>query len=253
MICATKFIWDRILILMLGLASVMITAHGEEISSYKIELILFTHRSETATQSIHSSDITEWPDIENAVELSVDQPNVDQTDGLFRALPLSETNLAEEISSLVQSKRYEVIKHLIWQQPGFGHASARSVHIHGGKDFKDQFPERLNIAWNLYENDQLVRRPTQLGLEQVDGTVKVVLGRYLHVYTDLIFREPIMGEIEQSDGQVRHTTYLADYRIRTHRRMRSQELHYLDHPLLGILVEITPISEPENLTRPSVE
>ena len=27
------------------------------------------------------------------------------------------------------------------------------------------------------------------------------------------------------------------------RRMRSKELHYIDHPMLGILVRVTPIEE----------
>ena len=244
--CATKSIRGLILTLVLGLASVMTTALGEETPIYKIELILFTHRIESAAQSILSSNITEWPDTENAIELSMDQSDMGSSDSLFSVLPLSETNLAEEKSLLVHSNRYEVIKHLIWQQPGLDHASARSVRIHGGEDYKDQFPERLQATWSLDENEQLFQSPAQVELEQLDGTVKVVLGRFLHVYTDLIFRHPLIEEIEYSDGQVRRTAVLADYSVRIHRRLRSQELNYLDHPLLGILVEITPLAETEN-------
>ena len=234
-----------ILILINSLAAVIIPAYGEEITTYKIELILFSHRIEPAAQSIYSPDITEWPDIENAEELAPDEPDMDPSGSRFEVLPLAETNLAEEISLLAHSKHYKVIKHLIWQQPGLDQTSARSVRIHGGEDYKDQYPDRLQTSWSLDENEQLVQSPAPVRLEQLDGTVKVVLGRYLHVYTDLIFRQPIIEKIEYSDGQVERTNMLADFRIRIHRRMRSQELHYLDHPLLGILVEITPILKPE--------
>jgi hypothetical protein len=38
---------------------------------------------------------------------------------------------------------------------------------------------------------------------------------------------------------------IEEYPIKFHRRMRSKELHYLDHPLVGILVMAKPV-EKEN-------
>jgi hypothetical protein len=32
-----------------------------------------------------------------------------------------------------------------------------------------------------------------------------------------------------------------EYPIKSHRRMRSRELHYLDHPMVGILVMAMPV------------
>ena len=31
------------------------------------------------------------------------------------------------------------------------------------------------------------------------------------------------------------------YTLQSHRRMRSKELHYIDHPLVGILIQINPV------------
>jgi len=59
----------------------------------------------------------------------------------------------------------------------------------------------------------------------VYGTVRVSRGRYLHVDLDLLYRD--------GDGE---------YRFRSHRRMRSNEIHYLDHPMFGVLILITPLS-----------
>lgn len=246
MIFTTKRVKDLSLIFTLLLISVVITAQGEEARPYKIELILFAPRTLQADQAIDHSFETEGPDIDNAVEIAAELSNPDQLNSPFLALPLTETGLAKETSLLIQSGHYEVITHLIWQQPGLDHASARPVHIHGGTDYRDQFPERLQASWSLDENDQLVQSSALISLEQIDGTIKFVVGRYLHVYTDLVFRRPILEETEYNDGNVQRSFVLADYRIRAHRRMRSQELHYLDHPLLGILIEITPTVELEN-------
>ena len=51
----------------------------------------------------------------------------------------------------------------------------------------------------------------------LQGVVRLTRGRYLHIDTDLT-----VGGI----------------RIRDHRRMRSRELHYIDHPRVGILVRV---------------
>jgi len=58
----------------------------------------------------------------------------------------------------------------------------------------------------------------------VFGTVQVSRGRFLHVDVDLLYQD--------GDGR---------YRFRASRRMRSNEIHYLDHPVFGVLVTTTPL------------
>jgi hypothetical protein len=59
---------------------------------------------------------------------------------------------------------------------------------------------------------------------QISGLVQVSRGRFLHFDTDLLFRDPAGKPV----------------RVRLHRRMRSDELHYIDHPKLGILIQARP-------------
>lgn len=68
------------------------------------------------------------------------------------------------------------------------------------------------------------------GLYEVEGTVSVTRGRYLHIDVQLWKNNlgPLIGE--------RHS-YIE---LRESRRMRSREVHYLDHPVLGMLVKIVP-------------
>lgn len=61
---------------------------------------------------------------------------------------------------------------------------------------------------------------------RLTGRIKVTRGRFLHVDTDLMLRDAV------SPQTIRATL---------HRRMRSNELHYLDHPRLGVLILATPV------------
>ncbi len=60
------------------------------------------------------------------------------------------------------------------------------------------------------------------------GTAKVHVKRYLHLDLDLL--------LETTNGPAPGV-----FRMQAHRRMRSGKLHYIDHPVLGALVRITPV------------
>ena len=59
---------------------------------------------------------------------------------------------------------------------------------------------------------------------RLEGTVRVRISRFLHADLDLLLR--------RADGS---------YRMRASRRMRSGELHYIDHPVLGVLMKISRV------------
>jgi len=92
-------------------------------------------------------------------------------------------------------------------------------------------------AWRQDVKGRTSRTWYRVGNKRLNGLVRVSRGRYLHLDTDLML---YAGE----DG--------LDHRIQLHRRMRGGELHYVDHPKIGILirtarlqVESTPPAEPE--------
>lgn len=107
----------------------------------------------------------------------------------------------------------------------------------------------------------------------ITGGFGLHVSRYLHLKTDLTIQHigkiPIdpapaeqMGNHGSSETQTTginpgqqttSTAPLQRYQIGTQRyahfaqsrRMRSRELHYIDHPLMGILIKLTPIKLPE--------
>ena len=42
-------------------------------------------------------------------------------------------------------------------------------------------------------------------------------------------------------------------RLHQTRRMRSGEVHYIDHPMLGVIVKITPLPDPRSQTKPQAK
>jgi len=75
-----------------------------------------------------------------------------------------------------------------------------------------------------------------VGSSRLQGLLRLSRGRYLHLDTDLLLRDAASSQT---------------YRIRLHRRMRSGELHYVDHPKLGILVQAERYEAPEPVETPT--
>jgi len=102
-----------------------------------------------------------------------------------------------------------------------------------------------------------IRGGSQFGHQQeLLGSVGVTLGRYLHFQAELNYNAPALGAYptelaSRADGS--GTAVPASdatdgfMTLAQSRRMRSGELHYLDHPKLGIVVRIDPVEIPQSL------
>lgn len=211
-------------------------AIGANPVAYDVEILIFKHENAQIADGVPAQP---FPRLAGAINLSETLQGDD-----LHALPASAFTLAAAESILADSSGYEVIEHVAWRQPGWDEDNARPVHIHGGAQYQ-----------SFGNADMSPRPPSDLGypyfesristtFEELDGTVKVLLDRYLHVYTDLVFRAPVAMQAVQDQGPLRSGNAIYEYRVQDHRRMRSRELHYLDHPLLGVLVRITPVEEP---------
>lgn len=183
---------------------------------YIVEMIFFVNTN-AGSDSVHISNQAVEPDLGGSISLNQGA----QSNG-FIPLTSDTFSLSGKADALNKSSKYRVIKHISWLQPGLAREDAIAVRVHAGKNYKDEFNER-----------SFTNQP----VNELDGTVKVVLGRFLHVYTDLAYRKAFNVSSKDALGRSR---VLADFPIKTHRKMRSSTLHYIDHPYLGILIEIRP-------------
>lgn len=102
----------------------------------------------------------------------------------------------------------------------------------------------MQVIWHqawvepIQERQHSIKHPVNIQLEttnfqlELTGTFELSVSRYLHITTDLQMQHK---SLEGED--------LRAAKIQLNRRMRSGELHYLDHPMLGIMVKVIPIKD----------
>ena len=84
-----------------------------------------------------------------------------------------------------------------------------------------------HIVWRETPGPRNSKRWWSVSAGRLSGQIQITRGRFLHLDTDLVLRG---SDSNQS------------YRVRLNRRMRSDELHYVDHPKLGIIIRATRVA-----------
>lgn len=128
--------------------------------------------------------------------------------GSWTRLPDSGGRLTAVADALQRSGSYRPLAHLRWRQPVMAPDTARAIDIGALLDDRT-----ANLS----------------------GTLRLSVSRYLHLETDLRLTDTRAGY--EQDVPV--------YRLQQSRRMRSGELHYIDHPRFAVLAVITPYTPAE--------
>lgn len=89
----------------------------------------------------------------------------------------------------------------------------------------------LQRQWRQTADAKSETKPVRLVTadHRLDGTFRFYLSRYLHVDMDLILQPNPATGTEASPA----------FRLSEHRRVKLQEVHYFDHPKLGVLLRVT--------------
>jgi len=124
------------------------------------------------------------------------------------------TMLVEHAEQIKKSANYRLLSHIAWRQPGLDNASARGIRVFAGRALK------IHLPGNYREYDKFVpvsATPSfdgdsrEISTTTVSGTIKVRLGRFLHLDSRLVFTD---------------TNAQRSYRLDHSRKMRSRELHF---------------------------
>lgn len=143
-----------------------------------------------------------------------------------------------------ESSRYRLLNYKVWRQAGLPEQKAKAVHIQS----ENRVASLLPMGSDEYGNpiSELLEVP------QLDGSITITLGRFLHIHTDLLYTaaledivvEPVPGTIKTS---LRMATagsdknHLQGFYLKTQRKTRSRETQFIDHPMFGLIVRITPV------------
>ncbi|GMR07644.1 MAG: hypothetical protein BMS9Abin26_0647 [Gammaproteobacteria bacterium] len=237
---------NLLVVFALSLATTTIRAQQDQGDTappwYQIEVIVFSYEDPAAFDEEFWREVIDFPSIESSYELAQGlSPGItadDTTRGSmpavttatspsaelpFSLLPAEQMQLDREFRVLANSSRYTPRIHVAWRQPVLAKASAAPVYLHSRYPLPADYIETADI-------------PSRT--DNISGTVRISVSRYLHVDANLIYTRPPV--------QAGLTTIIpGNFQLKESRRLRSKELNYLDHPLMGMLVLITPYELPE--------
>jgi hypothetical protein len=176
------------------------------------------------------------------------------------------------ISTLSRERNIQGLAHMTWQQNMQPRRQAKPVRVIGGRDFSKQFtyhgqevsksatPSSAGGAnsGSVSEYGALgaFSTPAQvLPVWELDGNINIYLSHYLYIETDLFMRkvsrklmDPNHGELTNfNSGQVTQKVmmpFLQTIPLQQNRRVRSGQIHYFDHPQMGIVMQIRKMAQP---------
>ncbi len=128
-------------------------------------------------------------------------------DPIFPVTDETQYRLAERAEKIRADASLEIVRHLAWRQPPYNREQARYVHFLS----EPSAGVLKGVAWLSYENYFQLRLDFQ----------------YDPAYSD----EPAVSS--------QPTTTLIPIHLK--KVLADDELHYLDHPIIGVLVVITPV------------
>jgi len=215
--------------------------------------------------TINTSDTISGADTNTSIPEQTATPSIDLTKDAFYWLPDNERLLNAEATKLTRNPRFDVLFHQAWRQVITAKNTAKSIIINGGKQFgKHQELEGtitlsvatyLKIQTNLWFSQfdvnigqeqqtawpDIPLRPnyTQPNINTIttnaDADLTTALEKENNQWNDINTPE------EETNDYVTRQIIL----VKQARDMRSNELHYLDHPVLGVIVKIIPYSAPQ--------
>ena len=161
------------------------------------------YEPEPNTEAVTAVTISPISSAENDFARALQQFNDDMDGNSWQWLSAEQLTLQEQRRNIALAPELNVVFHGRWQQP----VPPRDA------------PQRILLP---VENLQLSTEFMRL-----NGHIGITLGRYLHANTKLwLHPDPSSNQYAL---------------LHESRRMRSGELHYIDHPMMGVLINIVPI------------
>ena len=194
------------LLLSLTLLGIIPAAHADETPNYTIEVIVFENHALKGWTEEQWSDEIELPITEGSTSVFTR----DKRPLYIQTRDRSLNEVAKKMSN-----GYRILFHQAWSQNASGSKNAPTV---------------------LIENDRKDGA-------QMMGTVKLYKTRFAHVEIDLEFEKAIPVQVREAFAENQQIG-LEDlpshwrFNLKEARKIKNGQLHYIDHPLFGVLVQL---------------
>ena len=203
-----------LLLITLSMSLMISSAQAKEaVPNYTLEVIVFE------TYALKSWTEEYWPEDLDDLEYEGNQYLTDLLAGKqagaginIQKQPLELKSVAAKLSP---KKGYKILFHKAWSQNTGADIDMPTLIIESAK-----------------------------GSSQLAGTVKLYKSRYAHVDFDLRFdrripdriKSEFMSQQKFSEGDLLPDNW--QFELKESRKIRPNQLHYIDHPLFGILVQL---------------
>jgi len=226
----------RTLLLCTALASTQLHA-----VDYDVEIIIFEHIRDTGVGASNTLLVPVVPNPQRIPETAVPGNPIQ---------PLGELRLSAEAEKIKGSNNHRLLYHGGWRQGAIDKENAPYMSIALGRSFNALVdttpPQKSNVRKysaqnsdaetdedpNIYLRGYLTPPLNpNVNLQQrrsnrLIGSIKVWVGRFLHFDTHLSYTPTGAGY---------------SFAFESTRRMRSRQMHYIDHPRVGIITKICPV------------
>lgn len=170
-----------------------------------------------------------------------------------KMLPKSQFGLEAQWRTISQHAAFKPLLHMAWREDVPSRGKAKFLGVQAG----DRLPINLTDSADSHSPQW-----------ELQGGVRIYLQHYLYIDSQLLLtkleqRQSAPIESNSSDDQNEVTlagpdegfvangdeeqqlTQLVSYKFDQKRRVRSGEIHYFDHPKLGMIIQIRKIPEPQ--------
>ncbi len=222
-------------------------------SNYKVEVMIFSYLGSDTLDDEAWPDITSIPEAPNARSLGYRENG----SGYFTRLGRNSLRMTRRQAALSNSPDYRVLFHEAWIQPVGSVEGRHTIRITGGSILDNGLYELdgyisidkgryLHFRNNLFINRQLTPAQSQRLIRLREPAPAPPVENTQPESFSTVF-----GNTPEALGDTPETTVVNDFpannivadfltaQMEGGRRMRRDEVHYIDHPLMGILVYIT--------------
>ena len=156
----------------------------------------------------------------------------------FTQLPTSESDFQQTNRILTRSAEHRLLFHGLWRQAVVQTAQSQPVYIEVGLTYGEQNELQGSLTIHFNENEDRVVIDTNLWLTEFS-----IIENTGNLWT-LPQRPLAMQNSQNSINTDLRYNPIQIYKMDQSREMRSNEFHYLDHPALGIVIQVEPYELP---------
>lgn len=214
------------------------------------------------TTPLNSPKVMETPYLNFISQLSVFINEVKATS--YQTLPSTEFRLREEALILDRNPKFSLLLHESWQQVVPPRAAPQQIYF-AAKDAANTLQGLVSVTLGRYLHfagqlwleapveDYLTEQALRTNSpatnnDQAQPKLSTQLAS-TRIERSPLEQELVAKKLITEDLLTQDNIPIAYFELNESRRMRSEEIHYLDHPALGIIVKITLIEAPESLVQ----